>query len=183
MRNLSTRVALAAALTIAIGGLVGFAPAASASSSKGATNGTGHCDPSSSICGSNPVLQGPLPPFATISPNCPAFLSTDTWTLDFVGGNSVSHETTNKNGDWGGFTAEGQAVLSTSDSTVQYAGHLTEWGGGGNNSGGQTEGGFTLDFNGSGIAGNITLHIDGHTTTNNGGTSTAGTQHARITCS
>ena len=46
----------------------------------------------------------------------------------------VSHGTQNKNGDWGGETAEGPAVLATSGGTAQYTGHLTEWGGGGQNS-------------------------------------------------
>jgi hypothetical protein len=182
MRKISTWVACLAASTIAMGGLAAFAPAASASSN-GATNGTGHCDPSSPACGVNPVLQGPPPPFVSIPSNCPAFLSTDTWTLDFVSGKAVFHGTTNKNGTWGGFTAQGQAVLATSDSTVQYAGHLTEWGGGGNNSGGQTEGGFTLDFNGSGIAGNLSIHVDSHSTTNNSGTPTANVQNVKVTCS
>jgi hypothetical protein len=119
----------------------------------------------------------------TIPANCPAFLSTDTWTLAFVSGTAVFHDTTNKNGDWGGFTATGQATLTTSDNTVQYAGHLTEWGGGGNNSGAQSEGGFTLTFNGSGIAGNLTIHVASHTTTNNGGTPTANVQNTSVTCS
>jgi hypothetical protein len=185
MRNISSRVAFAAALTIAIGGLVGFAPVASASSSNGAINGTTHCDPSSPSCGV-PTIGGPTPPFVTLSGNCPAFLAPvtgDPWTLNFVSGNSVSHGTVNKNGDWGGLTAQGQAVLATSDSTVQYAGHLTEWFGGGNNSGGQSDFGLTVDFNGSGIAGNISLHINGQTTTNNSGTLTANFQNAQITCS
>lgn len=181
MRSTSSRLAALAVSTIAFGAMTILAPAASASS--GTTNGTGHCDPSSPICGANPVLQGPPPPFVTIPANCPAFLSADNWTLAFVSGNSVSHGTTNKNGDWGGFTAEGQAVLTTSDNTVQYAGHLTELGGFGNNSAGQTEGGFTLTFNGSGIAGNLTIHVDSHSTTNNSGTPTSNVQHVTVTCS
>jgi hypothetical protein len=160
-----------------------FAPAASASSSNGATNGTGHCDPSVVACGVNPVLTGPPPPFVTIPSNCPAFLGSDTWTLDFVSGKAVFHDTTNKNGDWGGFTAQGQATLTTSDDTVQYAGHLTTWGGGGNNSGGQSTNGFTLDFNGSGVAGNLTIHVNSHATTNPGGTGTANVQDVKVTCS
>jgi hypothetical protein len=132
------------------------------------------------------VLPGPPPPSVTIPANCPSFISTDTWSLDFVSGNSVSHGTTNKNGDWGGSTAEGQAVLTTSDGTIQYAGHLQEWGGGGQNSPdgtNQTENGFTLNFNGSGIAGNISIHANSHTTTNNSGTTTSNVNSANVTCS
>ena len=66
---------------------------------------------------------------------------------------------------------------------MQYAGHLTEWGGGGNNSGRQSEGGLTLDFSGSGSAGNIAIHANGHTTTNNAGTPTADFRNATATCS
>jgi len=121
----------------------------------------------------------------TIPANCPSFLSTDSWSLDFVSGNAVSHGTSNKNGDWGGGTAEGQAVLTTSDGTARYAGHLTEWGGGGQNSPDgtkQTEGGFTLTFNGSGSAGSLSIHTDGHSTTNNSGTPTANHQNVTLTC-
>ena len=173
----------AGALTIGTSATVLSATSAFASPSNGVTNGTTHCDPSDPLCGANPVLQGPPPPFVLIPSNCPSFLSTDAWSLDFVGGNAVSHGTTNKNGDWGGFTATGQAVLTTSDGTVQYAGHLTEWGGGGNNKAAQTEGGFTLTFNGTGIAGNLTIHVDSHSTTNNGGTPTSGHNSATVTCS
>lgn len=147
-----------------------------------AQNGTGHCDLSDPSCGVNPLLTGPPPPFVNIPANCPSFMSNE-WSLDFVSGKAVFHETTNKNGDWGGFTGQGQAQLTTPDNTVQYAGHLTAWGGGGNNSGGQTEGGFTLDFNGSGIAGNLTIHIDSHQSTNNSGAPTANVTHVSVTCS
>lgn len=183
MRTIPTRLAALAVSALAFGAMTVLAPAASASS--GTTTNTGHCDPSTPICNANPVLQGPPPPFVTIPANCPAFLSTDTWTLAFVSGNAVFHETMNKNGHWGGFTATGQAVLTTSDTTVQYSGHLTEWGGGGNNSAAQTEGGFTLTLNGSGsgTAGNLTIHVTSHTTTNNSGTPTATVQNANVTCS
>jgi hypothetical protein len=153
-------------------------------------NGTTHCNPGDPACGQNPVLTGqPLPPGVTIPANCPAFLSTDAWTLNFVGGNSVSHGTLNKNGDWGGETAEGPAVLMSSDGTVQYSGHATEWGGGGQNSnpGGdptqQSEGGFTFHFIGSGPAGNIDIHAHQHSTTNNSGTPTSNVFDVTVTCS
>jgi hypothetical protein len=157
-----------------------------AKSSNGATNGTTHCDPSNPVCGLNPLLQGPPPPFVTIPSNCPSFLSTDAWNVNFTSGNAVSHGTTNKNGDWGGGTAEGQADLTSSDGIVQYSGHATEWGGGGQNSPtgtNQTENGFTLTFNGTGIAGTVSIHADMHSTTNNSGAPTSNHMDATVTCS
>jgi hypothetical protein len=160
-----------------------FVLPAMVSASASATNGTGHCDLSSPTCGVNPILNGPPPPFVTIPANCPAFLSTDAWNLNFVSGNGVFHDTTNTNGDWFGFTGQGQAQLATSDNTVQYAGHLTAWFGSGNNSGAQTENGFTMTFNGSGIAGSLSIHVESHMTTSNSGTPTATAQHVTVTCS
>lgn len=171
-------------------------PSAFASPNNGQTfNGTTHCDPTAPpdpnnfACGQNPALTGPPPAFVTISPDCPSWFFTDTWVLNFVGGHSVSHGTLNKNGDWGGGTVTGPAELTTSDGTVQYAGHLTEWFGGGQNSnpGGdptqQSEFGFTETFNGSGQAGTISIHADGHNTTNNAGTTTASFMNATVNCS
>jgi hypothetical protein len=175
--------ACVAASALTIGTLAAFSSSAFAASPNAATNGTSHCDPSDPACGINPVRQGPLPPFVVVPANCPSFLSADVWTLDFVSGNAVSHGTSNKNGDWGGGTAEGQATLTTSDGVVQYAGHLVEWGGGGNNAAGQSVNGFTLTFNGSGIAGNLTIHADIHSTTNNSGTPTSGHRNVTVTCS
>jgi hypothetical protein len=135
----------------------------------------------------NPILTGPAQ--VPLPANCPGFLSTDSWTLAYTGGNSVSHGTQNKNGDWGGDTAEGPAVLKKSDGTVQYSGHATEWGGGGQNSnpGGdplnQSENGFTLDFNGSGSAGTLSIHVNSHSTTNNAGTPTSNVFDVTVTCS
>jgi len=97
----------------------------------------------------------------------------------------------NKNGAWGGGTAEGQAELRTSDGTLQYAGHLQEWGGGGQNTPvppappqvGQTESGFTTNFHGSGTAGAVSIHVNEHSTTNNNGTPTSNQQSVSVTCS
>jgi hypothetical protein len=166
---------------LTVGSVGAFASSAFAGSS--VQNGTTHCDPSDPACNQNPVLTGPPPPFVVLPSNCPSFLSTDTWALNFVSGNSVSHGTSNKNGDWGGGTSEGQAALTTSDNTVQYNGHLTEWGGGGNNKAGQSMGGFTLTFNGTGIAGSLSIHVTGHMTTNNAGTETVNFQNVTATCS
>ncbi len=153
------------------------------------TNGTTHCNPADSSCGFNPVLTGPAPPFVTVVGNCPAFLTSDLWAIDFTGGNAVSHGTQNKNGDWGGATATGPAVFTTSDSTVQYSGQATAWFGGGQNSnpGGpptnQSEQGFTFHFHGSGPAGTISIQANSHQTTNNSGAPTSNVLSATATCS
>jgi hypothetical protein len=129
------------------------------------------------------VLGGQPPPFVTVT-NCPSFILSGDWLLNFVSGNAVSHFTSNNNGDWGGATAEGQAVLSkVSDGTAQYSGHLQVWGGGGNNPGNQTMNGFTVNFQGSGTAGSILIHANMHVTTNNTGTTTANVASGSLTCS
>ena len=80
-------------------------------------------------------------------------------------------------------------MLATSDGTVQYTGHLTQWYGSGQNSnpGGaptqQSETGFTVNFNGSGPAGSISIHANSHLTTNNAGTQTAQTMTGTVSCS
>jgi hypothetical protein len=173
----------AIAVCLAVGVTTAFAGGGSST-----INGTTHCNPSDPLCGVNPLLTGPPPPFVSIPSNCPAFLSSDNWSLNFVDGNSVSHGTLNKNGDWGGFTAEGPAVFTTSDGTAQYSGHATAWGGGGQNSnpGGpptqQSENGFTLHFNGSGPAGTVSIHVNQHQTTNNSGTPTSNTTNVNVSC-
>lgn len=150
----------------------------------GAPSGAVHGDPTLA----NPVITGPAP--VTLPGNCPAFLSSDPWVLDFTGGgNLVSYGTINKNGDWGGANAQGPAALSSSDGTVQYSGHLHVWFGGGQNSnpGGpptqQSETGFTLAFNGSGIAGNVTINANMHSTTNNNGVTTNNILNIKVACS
>ena len=170
----SLAAALLAAGVLSLGGLALAVATASAGSAL-------HCNPSSSQCPVGSLITGPSP--VPLPGNCPSWLSTDTWSLDFTDGNAVLHESTNKNGDWGGVTAEGPAALTSFDGTVQYAGHATEWGGGGNNSGGQTEGGFTLTFHGSGIAGSLSIHVDGHSTTNNGGIQTNNFTNVAVSCS
>jgi hypothetical protein len=189
LRGKTFAAACLAAGAFTAGSFAVSSSSAFAKSSNGATNGTAHCDPSDPACGANPALTGPPPPFVTIPANCPSFLSTDSWNLNFVGGNSVNHGTSNKNGSWGGGTAEGQAELTTSDGTVQYAGHLQEWFGGGQNTRdgsdqiGQGEDGFTTNFNGSGIAGHLSIHVSGHSTFNNSGTPTANHMNVNVTCS
>jgi hypothetical protein len=170
---------LAAVLSAGVLVLIVGATAATAGSST--VNGTAHCDPSDPACQINPLLTGSGG--VTLPGNCPAFLTTDAWELNFTSGNAVQHGTENKNGDWGGGTVEGPAILTMSDGTPEYSGHATAWFGGGNNSGGQSEGGFTLTFNGSGTAGTISIHVDQHSTTNNSGTPTSNVFHVTVTCS
>ena len=174
---------------LTLGGVALLPTTAFAKTSNSAVHVTTHCDPGDAACNMNPALTGPPPPFVTIPSNCPSFISADSWTLDFVGGNSHFHGTDNKNGSWDGGTAEGQAVFTTSDGTVQYTGHLQEWFGEGQNTPdgssqiGQGESGFTTNFTGSGIAGNLSIHASGHMTFNDSGTPTANTTNANVTCS
>src|SRR5690348_9080598 len=105
------RKAFVAALLTA-GALVLTAGVVTAYASSPTTNGTGHCNPADPTC-AGPLLTGPPPSGVSIPSNCPAFLSTDTWAINFVDGNAVFHGTQNKNGDWGGFTATGPAVFTT----------------------------------------------------------------------
>ncbi|HLY33149.1 MAG TPA: hypothetical protein VKQ07_01325 [Jatrophihabitantaceae bacterium] len=113
-------------------------------------------------------------------PNCP--FSAGDFSLVWLDGNGVQHESTNNNGDWGGFTVEGTAQFQV-DGVTWYTGHGTLWGGGGNNKAGQSEGGLTINFGGSGDAGSFRLHADGHMTTNNAGTPTANVTHVSPVCS
>src|SRR5947209_3215731 len=143
MRTVS-RLATLVASTIAIAGSAAFAPAAFAAPPSGGTM-TIHCDLSSTACPLpfNPVISGPKP---NAPQGCPSFLTTNHWNLNYVSGSAVIHETSNANGDWFTATAAGSAALTKADGKIEYAGHLTEWFGGGNNAAGQTDGGFTLSF-------------------------------------
>jgi hypothetical protein len=170
---------LGAAGAVTFGGLAMGSPAFAAP----AQNVTAHCNAADPTCGFNPVLTGPAPPFVTVSPNCPAFISTDDWAVNFTDGNSINHFTTNTNGDWGTGTATGPAVFTTSDGTVQYTGQSTEWFGGGNNAAGQSYQSFTVHFNGRGPAGKIQIQAVTHMTTNNAGTPTANVVNANVRCS
>ncbi|MCU1494244.1 MAG: hypothetical protein JWO62_2008 [Acidimicrobiaceae bacterium] len=121
---------------------------------------------------------GPSP--AGLPSNCP-FGNGDA-NFVFLNGNTVSHDTTNANGDWGGDTAEGTAVFY--EGTVAlYQGHLTIWNGGGNNAKAQSESGLTLDFSGTGAGGRLTIHANAHGTTNAAGTPTSNVLNVNISCS
>jgi hypothetical protein len=170
-------------------GVLCLAAGAAAAYAGGSTqNGTMHCNSADPLCGFNPLLTGPAPPFVTVIGSCPDFLFTDDWALSFTDGNGVFHLTQNKNGDWGGGTANGPAVLTTSDNTVQYTGRATQWFGGGQNSNpagpptNQSASGFTFHFNGSGPAGTISIHANSHQTTNNAGMLTSNVLSATVTC-
>jgi hypothetical protein len=73
-------------------------------------------------------------------------------------------------------------VIPHENAVPYYQGHLTIWDGGGNNAKSQTETGFTLDFEGSGAAGTLSLHVDSHQTTNAHGTLTASPTNVTISC-
>lgn len=166
-----------------IGSLAAFVPSASAAAMHPPTV-AGH----TIELGPSPVGVG----------NC-TFANNDSSFLT-VSGNAVSHETTNKNGDWGGITFEGTAIFQEApydgiDSSgnpidigppVQlYEGHLSYCNGGGNNAGGQSEGGFTVDFHGTALSGSGTLdiHANVHGTTNDSGKSTANVGNVSVACS
>jgi hypothetical protein len=178
-KTVKTVIGLASAGALACVGAVGLATSAALASS------AAQRVPASAF---NPVITGPAPP---LPENCPQFLTSDPWSLDFTSGNGVFYGTSNKNGDWGGGNAEGQAVLS--DGTVnEYSGHANLWVGGGQNSVSldptapptkQAEQGATLTFNGSGIAGSISIHATMHMTQNNNGQPTANVQRIAVSCS
>lgn len=125
-------------------------------------------------------------PFS-IPANCP--FTNENFGFQFLSGNAVEHEETNKNGDWGGDTIEGTAqfgvVGDDGSLTAWYQGRLTTWEGGGNNAGGQTEFGETFTFHGSSVGGSGTLdvHFHIHATTNDAGVLTANILGGTITCS
>lgn len=125
-----------------------------------------------------PFDLGPDP--AGLPATCP--FSNGDANLVFQSGTVVGHDTSNKNGDWGGMTAQGDAIFYEG-TTPLYEGHLTIWGGGGNNAQAQTEGGLTLNFNGTGDSGSLQIHVNFHSTTNNQGTPTANVANASVTCS
>jgi hypothetical protein len=122
-------------------------------------------------------------------------------------GNSVNHDSMNKNGDWGGGTIEGNATITLftnapADPTPAnpnplptgqdtsfgpFTGHVTEWFGGGGNIHGQSEGGFTFTFHGVSATGaTVDVHQHGHMTFNGPHgllTPTANASGGSITCS
>ena len=175
----------AAAAMLAVGGSAVFASAGSATAVH-PPNTSGH------VIDIGPSPVG-LPQSCTFANNDASFLT--------VSGNVVSHDETNKNGDWGGVTFEGTAIfqetpyngfdpntgapIDTGPPVQLYVGRLSYWSGGGNNDGGQTEGGFTADFHGTALegTGTIDLHVTGHGTTNNAGNPTSNVANVKLSCS
>jgi len=152
---------------VAVGAAVGI-PAT------GAFAAASHPDPTGMVLDLGPN-QGGLPA------NCP-FPNGDA-ALTVISGNAVSHLTTNKNGSWGGDTLTGQATFSENGGPALYTGHLTTWDGFGHNEVGQFEGGDTLTFHGTGVAGSLDIHANFHTTINAAGNMTANVQNVKVTCS
>lgn len=102
--------------------------------------------------------------------------------FQYLSGNVVQHDSANKNGDWGGETAEGTANFFEGTTWIAQ-GHLTIWGGGGNNAQAQTEGGMTINFTGAGPGGSLRIHVNFHGTTNAAGTPTANVLNVGVDCS
>lgn len=167
-----------------------FASSSTLLAMPGASAAAFHPDPSGHV-----IELGPSP---TGVGNC-TFPNDDASFLT-VSGNVVVHDTSNKNGDWGGATFEGTAILreapysgfdsfgnpiDTGAPVDLYEGHLSYWSGGGNNAGGQTEGGFTADFHGTAMSGSgsIDIHVSVHSTTNDSATPTANALNVSVTCS
>lgn len=98
--------------------------------------------------------------------------------FEFTSGTAIFHDTANNNGDWGGETVQGPATFYE-DSTAIATGHLTVWGGGGNNAQGQNEGGLTLNFTSPGVS----IHVNFHQTVNAKGVPTANPGNVQVVCS
>ena len=176
---------LVGAGALAGAGLFGLAGMAGASAGVG--NTTQHGPPSTLMePDQNGVLQPAFPAIdvgpTMAPPNCP-FFGEDVF-INFVAGegNGVLHGSFNANGDWGGGTGEGPGTITDGEGNVLYSGHLTEWGGGGNNAKAQSENGFTLSFTGTGVDGSITVNAVSHMTTNAHGAVTSNLFNASIAC-
>jgi len=175
------------AAAVFMGSAVAVAPIASASAF--------HPDPSGHTLGLGPSPTG--------VGNCP--FANDDATFLVVSGNVVLHESTNKNGGWGGLTFEGDAIfreapysgfddngnpIDTGAPVALYEGRLTYWEGGGNNATGQSEGGLTATFHGAAIngVGTVDIHVTAHQTLVHGtvdspGTPTANVGNVNVSCS
>lgn len=99
----------------------------------------------------------------------------------YLDGNAVAHSTSNANGDRGGDTAEGTAQFLMG-SVALYQGHLTIHGGGNANARSESMQGFTLNFNGTGPAGALRIHVTFHESTNAAGSQTADVLAIHIAC-
>lgn len=124
-----------------------------------------------------PFGLGPSP--TGLPANCP--FTNDDANFVFLSGTMVQHFTSNANGDWGGLTVQGMAQFYEG-TTPLYQGPITIWEVGGNNAKAQTEGGFTLNFTGTGDGGTLLIHVNGHSTTNAKGTPTADVTNIQVSC-
>ena len=125
-----------------------------------------------------PFDLGPSP---VALPSSCAFPNAD-FNFVFGSGSAVFHDTANANGDWGGETLQGPAVLYDGTTAIA-AGHLTVWMGGGNNARGQNEGGLTLSYTGMGPDGSVQIHVNGHSTVNALGQPTSNVLNVHVACS
>jgi hypothetical protein len=100
----------------------------------------------------------------------------------YLDGNAVAHTVANANGDRGGDTSEGTAEFLIGSDPL-YQGHLVIHGGGNANAKAETMQGFTLDFQGSGSVGALSIHVTFHVTTDAQGVPAAHTQLVNIRCS
>jgi hypothetical protein len=98
----------------------------------------------------------------------------------------VAHQTSSTNGGWGGAGARPVVLTTIFDGTVQYSGHLQNRGHSGNNSltgDNQRLNDSTLDFNGNGAGGSISIHVNNHVPTNNSGAVTTLFETGNLSCS
>ena len=139
--------------------------------------------PASAAAQTGPITPGTpfdLGPSPTGLPSTCSFPNGDA-NFVFGAGSFVSHDSQNKNGDWGGETLQGPAVFYE-DATPIAQGHLTIWFGGGNNARGQNEGGATINYTGSGASGSVAIHVNVHSTVNVQAQPTANILNVNITC-
>lgn len=168
-----------------------FASGSTFLSMPGALAAAGHPNPVGHVIDIGPDPVG-LPGNCPFPNNDASFLVTS--------GNAVGHETSNKNGDWGGFTFEGTVTfretpysgfdsngnpIDTGAPVSLYTGHLTYWEGGGNNATGQNEGGGTVNFSGTSLSGSATLriHANFHGTMSSSGNTVGNVLNVSVTCS
>jgi hypothetical protein len=169
IRPTLARVAAAGALAGAIGlGALAAAPAGAApgQTAQGITL---------------PLPLAALQPFMGPAVPVPSNCGFDANALFTITGNGTSHGVQNKNGNWGGQTFTGIAVLTDPGNdgfNGPYTGQATGWGGGGTNIGGddttgQLEGGQTFHFHGTNGTQSLDIVFDWHYTQNDKGVPTA----------
>jgi hypothetical protein len=111
-----------------------------------------------SIPAGTPFAIGPSP--SGVPASCP-FPNGDA-SFVFGSGSGVMYGTGNANGDWGGETLQGPAGFYENGVLIAE-GHLTVWFGGGNNTRGQNENAFTVNYTGVDATGSVQIHVNGQT--------------------